>query len=379
MDHIKVKFIFTSILGLLFTISLGILVNLSNGDHQTNKISIKSNEQIVLSQPQNSSNRLEDIYQMSYLDLSNYNYAFITNDDTIMLANHKGEKISINLERRMWKKLQWSTDGQLLSALGKSRDNIYDLYIFNIKTKSWKKSTDYSRVSSGVEDYIWVAPRRLFFIQGTGNDSWLHSYDYVSEEILKTEQIEGYIHIHTHSPNFKFLVIKTNNASEYLILNNLGKKEYSSKYILNNDDRSQEFLINTIIGITDDGKIIYKHDDELFGKSEIGSSLSSIIDIDRQDLLPVCTIDQDSMYVLYTEETRFIIGLLNIRREKLSLESSRKGVFNDLNDFITKCFDNKNVVIGILSSKKWYEYRYKTQDIIELEFLSSSKEVSIFK
>jgi hypothetical protein len=371
MQYAKLKITLITVFAILFIIISLVLFNFSS--NQNNNIQININNASNTTNPISQS-KPNDIYEISHLDLSGYTYAYISNDDTIIISNTLGAKVTINLERRKWQNIQWSTDGQLLSVLGKSRDNIFDIYIFNIKLKTWKRATDFTKSSVGVSDYFWAAPRKVYFIQGEGNDSWLHSLDYVSEEILKTEKVEG--DITAKSQNNKYFVVSNGNV--HTIFNTLGKKVTVVQNIYDSADTEKMYKKSEIMGITDAGKIIFKHDDQIYAKSEIGSLISTKLNIGDLELTSICIINEDDMYTLANSTTGFEIGVLNSKRGRYTIEMTKSTQITNGKTLSSLCFGNRNVLVGLSDESKWFEYRFGRQDIIELTFLDQAKHLTAF-
>lgn len=153
---------------------------------------------------------------VNIIDINNskggaFEYAMIRPDDTIELRNKVNERFIIGLQKKEWKSLQWSPDGKLISALGKSTDQIYDIYIYDITKKEWNQVTDYKNFNTGVDQYSWADNNTLLFTQGENPNRWLHRYNYVSKETLKVSNVTG--DIVSASPDLKYLVIKSNESA----------------------------------------------------------------------------------------------------------------------------------------------------------------------
>lgn len=153
---------------------------------------------------------------INVIDFNNSNggafeYAMIKQDDTIELRNKVNEKFIIGLQKKEWKSLQWSPDGKLISALGKSTDTIYDIYIYNTTRQEWNQVTDYKNFNTGVDQYTWVDNNTILFTHGEEPNRWLHRYNYISKETLKVSNIVG--DMVSVSPDLKYLVIKSNDTA----------------------------------------------------------------------------------------------------------------------------------------------------------------------
>jgi len=142
-----------------------------------------------------------------------FEYAMIKPDDTIELRNKVNEKFIIGLEKKNWKSLQWSPDGKLISALGKSTSLIFDIYIYDIAKQKWSQASDYRNFNTGVDQYTWVDNNTILFSQGETPNRWIHRFNYISKETLKVSNITG--DIVRVSNNLKHLVVKSKeNAPE---------------------------------------------------------------------------------------------------------------------------------------------------------------------
>lgn len=119
-----------------------------------------------------------------------YKYALITKEDFLLLRNETKE-LYINLEMRSWRDISFSDNGQLVGVLGQTGKDIYDLFIYNTKTKKWIQATEYINSPSGIQDFIWISNNLIYYIQGESADRWLHSYNYSSGEIIKLIKVDG--------------------------------------------------------------------------------------------------------------------------------------------------------------------------------------------
>jgi len=158
----------------------------------------------------------ETIISIDQGDVNNFDIAVINADDTIDLKNTKGERIPIQLDKNSWKDLKWSPDGKLLSVLGKTGDNIFDLFVFNLSTKAWKRATQFSQSTIGLSSYLWRDSNVILFTQGIPGEHWIHQYVYNSGEITKLNRTEG--ELFTIALDAKSMVVKLNNNNDKHLL-----------------------------------------------------------------------------------------------------------------------------------------------------------------
>lgn len=322
--------------------------------------------------------------QQPQVDLSNrnlagYEYATISDDDTIVLINTLGDKVIINLERRAWQNISWSPDGLLVSVLGKTRDNIYDIYIFQIQSRTWIRATNFSALGIGVDSYTWKGSREITFTQGQGSERWLHSYNHESRSILKIAQTSA--RVIEYSRQRTYLVLKDDGSDKlsYHIHNNLGNKLLELNRFVDSSNTSQNLTISQLFSITDSDKIVFSIGEAQFAKTELGSLSAFLMDIEKSDYNFLCSINEDEYYFAGEGENKINLYILNTKRERMGVESTQEAFNAGVIKGSGSCFGQRNVLFGVNSdnSTEWLEYRNGTNNLANLFHLKGSKEVQV--
>ncbi|RMD77312.1 hypothetical protein D6810_01330 [Candidatus Dojkabacteria bacterium] len=312
---------------------------------------------------------------LSKLDLVKFSYVSIREDDTLELIDKLGTSVIINLDRKLWQSASWSPSGVLLAVKGITKDQVYDLYIFDLIKKKWKKATDFANQKSGVQDFFWIGSKRIFFIQGKHDDSWLHYYDHESGEILKLEKTNGTIT--NVSPNRKYFVIRNQNE-KYEVFDSMGKRIVTLGDFYDSLDTSVRYKVESVISINDEGRIILKFKENLYGKTEVGASLASKIDLPNADYQVVCSPSQEEVLLLEESSSLIKLYLFNSKRESLKLLSYLENKRLD-KTHKAECFANGNIILATEGHiNKWYEFRSDRTSFTELNFIKNSKYVRAF-
>lgn len=191
-----------------------------------------------------------------------YNYSIITDDDFILLKNDSKE-LYVNLEKKNWKNIKFSKEGNLVAVLGESRKDLYDIHIYNIENKSWIQATDYKNINTGVEDFVWTDNSTIYFIQGEDSDKWIHSYNYVSGEIIKEKKVFDSFSSTNQNPenividnidkftiydkNLEFItdISKSQKNGELEKLFEVLYADFGNKFYLANSNEYYEYQLNT--------------------------------------------------------------------------------------------------------------------------------------
>ena len=144
-------------------------------------------------------------------------YVGVRQDDTLAVAN--AEKIVvISLDHRNWQSPRWSPDGKFILALGTADPQathvIYDLYLYELVTSTWKRITFFGDDSSGITGVAWRQDNTIVFTQGEEDDNWLHTYNLESSETKKIIQVQGQLLQYIASSGLYVIAANTGTASE---------------------------------------------------------------------------------------------------------------------------------------------------------------------
>lgn len=257
--------------------------------------------------------------QVNVIDLNNspggaFDYAVIRPDDTIELRNKLNAKFIIGLEKREWKSIQWSPNGDLVAVLGKSTANIYDIYIYNLLQKEWSKATDYKNFETGVEDYSWVENNTILFTQGSVPNKWLHKFNYLSKETLKVSNITG--EILSTSPDLKYVVIKSEESAP-LIYDDSGLQAYA----LNNikDAESGNLLaFNSVEFFEGSEKILAQDFFGSYYKFNLGDNVAVKTSL-ASDYTTVCSLTENSFNAFLNTSNSLVYGNYSSRDDLFNI------------------------------------------------------------
>jgi hypothetical protein len=172
-----------------FSTLVGFLVGISlqseeSTDSKNDSIESYPNSYIV-SAPQDINDGNSD-----NLNSNHYKLVFETDDEVLKLLNN-GDLITINLNRRRWKNINFSPNGTKIALLGQS-DGIYDIFVYDIDSLEWGQLTFYSFNSlPSVRSFLWFDDVNILFTQGEKGDVWLHRLNLDSNEILKISKVNG--------------------------------------------------------------------------------------------------------------------------------------------------------------------------------------------
>src|SRR5690606_2884332 len=61
-------------------------------------------------------------------EMIKYEYALITDEDFILLKNEKKE-LYVNLDKKNWRNVSFSDNGELVAVLGETKKDVFDLFI----------------------------------------------------------------------------------------------------------------------------------------------------------------------------------------------------------------------------------------------------------
>ncbi|MEP7103788.1 MAG: hypothetical protein ABI721_03705 [Candidatus Dojkabacteria bacterium] len=285
-------------------------------------------------------------------NIDNFDIALITSEDTIQLKNSQNEIIPINLDKTNWKDIKWSPDGKLLSVLGKSGENIFDLYIFNLKDRLWKKATTFNQTNTGIDSYIWKDSNIILFTQGTAPEHWIHQYIYVSGEITKLNKTEGTLF--AIAADAKSMVVKlnsNNDESSFAFFNTDGTLAYNLNKVLNSTD-NKALVISNIVYTKDSNNIILSSMDGKVYRHTFGNS-NAIEITNAKNFYPLCGVTEKVVLgVQKNEEDKLFVDTFNIDNTPL-VNIASKSIGDLTIDFSkTKCYKTNNVALS-LSNGDW--------------------------
>lgn len=301
-----------------------------------------------------------------------FEYAVIRPDDTIELKNKMNERFIIGLEKRKWKSLNWSPDGKLVSALGQSVNNIYDIYIYNIDKKEWSRVTDYRNFSSGVDQYEWTDNNTILFTQGEVPNRWMHKFNYLSKEILKVSNIQG--DIVGISPNLNYVVIK-DSISAPEIYDGSGIKLVT---VANIKDFKTDAVIalESIEFFKDSDKILAKTTDNVYYKMNLGDTTAVATTLPEQ-YATLCSFSENAFAVYTIDGNNLTYAAFNSRDDLLNIliEEEFKKPFT-INKELSYCLDNAvHLKVEFTDgTAKWYKVAGTTieEDLILVDNIESA-------
>lgn len=263
-----------------------------------------------------------------------YKYALISKDDFVLLRNDSQE-LYINLEKKNWKGIRFSPNGNLVAVLGQTQKDIFDLFIYNIKDKKWTQATKFSQANSGLDNFVWENDSLIYFVQGTSEDRWIHSYNYISGEIIKIEKVFGEI-------------ISSNKKAVNIVVNDVDKfKVYDKELnLLDEVDKVQEIegVDYVFTGIyADYGEKFYLTNSTQYYEYNI-TNFEDKISPTQFEEIPLCQNAESSIYTLAQTTESIKINNLNIdfNSSTLILESELSLNF-DQGKLVNKtlCFADK--------------------------------------
>jgi hypothetical protein len=288
-------------------------------------------------------------------EYKDYQYAAVTNKDTIILRNEIGDSININLEQKSWKNIQWSTNKNSIAALGETVPGVFDIYIFNLNEKIWKQATDFSKTKTGVTSYLWQQDNVILFTQGVGIDNWLHRYVNNSGEITKITRVKGVID--TLSSDNTIIMIKSNNGSmnvfEFYLLD--GSIIYSTD-ILKQPSTNIPLQISGIKFTLNPDLILLQSSDNKIYKNSFGSIQITELQ-NAKNLIPLCGINESVFLMMANNSTSLKIQTINFVSELVKdLATVDLNSANILKTENSTCYKTNNVLINTSQDNvvKWY-------------------------
>lgn len=341
--------------------SLGLLIAIISSSQPAQNI--KPPVSNTVSTPVVNNNNGENTGVLNPIDVNEYSFAVITEDDTIEMRNGLNDKIVIGLQRKIWSDINWSPDKKKISVLSELKSGHKDLHIYNTDTKQWIQASDYSTASNGIDSYFWLDSDTILFTQGEQPDHWLHRYKYSSGEILKLNKVNGKI-VYSEIEKENIILQSNNNFSLYDIQGNLLidliniQDSTNSAIILNIETIVQSIDLNKF-GILDKNGKFYKY------------SLDSAKGIEVKNasgVTPVCSLNEDAFigYEYNDANNLLIISTVNTKQNLKKIVSEQ--LFADMNieNSEVKCVSNDRIIIKNNSTEGTRWLINLENDIIDL-------------
>lgn len=287
-----------------------------------------------------------------------YNYAGITANDTITLATESGETLIATLDKKNWKNIAWAPSAGIFVVLGESEPNVFDLYLYNVLEKSWKQLTNYSFAASGVTGFTWVDNSRIFFVQGDGQDRWLHRLNLDSTELLKIKRVPESEIIGFSKPDQYILLYDNQNI---FAITDTGEILFESPI-------TEMDLVISLNPLFFDGKAILN----TYSKTE-NSAKFMLLDTKTNETTfenftyALCSLDEENILVSNEETNLSRYYTYNIKNKNSNLVQTFAW-----NMFNLSC---GNFKAFIYSGTNWLEF--KNQSFIENNLLDEFIEISI--
>lgn len=314
-----------------------------------------------------------------------FKFAAINFDDTVSYFDSEDSEIFISIDHKQWKALSSSPDKQIISALAKSSEGSYDIYLYNFKDKKLERITNFNSEGVGVKKYFWNSNTKLYFHQGAGVDSWLYSYDLNSKQLVKIERILGELHA-INSTNdlvafrdqdkFTFHNLSGDKLWEFTSLknqsgDNIGK--ISSIQFTNSDEK--------LLAKTQDGKL-YKFNFE----NDLAVEVTSELDF---NIVCVPTEDLALGYQYSREFETLLFSKLNTKTNDVDVIAQIKAAFDDIQEDSFICEDLKvmyfrissedrvdlqpgaNIAEALTDLNNWYQAT--EEGIVKMDLLKHSK------
>lgn len=320
-----------------------------------------------------------DIFDGSNLNNSYGEYAAINSNDTISIYNGEEDPLVINIEKKNWKKIEWSPDGNLISVLGETSPTIFNLFIYDLKDKNWYQATFFEE--SSVLSYSWTDSDTLYFTQGENPDKWLYKYSYSAKtQNLKFAKVNGDIHEFSKDSKIAILQNSENTEFDYQIIS---IKTANDLYRLTYWKEGEDFINPEKVLFSSDGNFLSLTDMGLEGvnlyKSDFGSNEAMVID-SFKNYFPICATLEDTFLAYKFDEALETVSLSYLSLDKEVEEEvgfiKIKNI-SSLEQF--ECFETDKAIFGAKlkdETIRWYELNERFE-IIPLEFLSSVGELDI--
>jgi len=302
-----------------------------------------------------------------------FKYANITSDDNLELLNETGTKFIISLDKREWKDITWSTDGTLVSMLGRDDANNYDIYIYDVSKQALIKETSFDSFPVGVDTYKWVDHGNILFTQGNYPDRWLTKFNLQSMSVLKIAKITW--SIVGVSSDMKYLIVKDN--SNFSLIDQSGNQVLDFNTFIDSDfkkivplavsisEKSDKFLITTSNGI-------YK----------VGFTDNSAVKLNFYlNYQLICDVSEDIFSGLnYTSGTSTLVfDSLNERSQTSSNISLQ--AFGNISSFDfskSDCINKSSILFKAINTDNTVSwYTSSSNSFKELVILKGMKEVSL--
>lgn len=309
-----------------------------------------------------------------------FKYAFVNSKGSIALLDSSAEEITINIEDKQWKDISWNPTGDLISVLGQTSENTYNLFIYSLSSKEWGQITNFTKEQLGVDGYVWKDESTIVFMQGVVPERWLHSVDAKNKgQIVKLNKVDGdLIRDNSNSTRLVFKKNFTNLISVYFITTINGEFIYRFDQIANQDSK----LINVQDALfSGDGeKLLLKasigSDVNLY-KAFFGSREAFVLQQEQKDINLLCNVTGDIYLGYKLSKLKFELFGINASKDTVTQTSVLNITENDKITHV-RCFDSNNVLLKLESkdSAKWFALDDNRQ-FIEFESLKENKEVAV--
>jgi hypothetical protein len=300
----------------------------------------------------------------------NLTYAVIRSDDTLSLYTENGTVYPIQLEKRNWIEIIWSPENEYILARG-SNNGAENLYLYDIGANSGKWITQYSESQTGVSSVVWSSDTTLYFIQGQGNNSWLHEFNVnTGQQILKIKQIEGQV---VGASNGVALLI---HGEDYLIYQSEEEVASLADLVKLGLEINEASLVDSEQVLI---KIVNASNANFYYIYNIEQDEISIVE-DNSSFVTVC-IQEDVLFgyeIPVFEQTISLSSVDILEKEKLIEEDSYQVSPSLINKGSERCADSGIVLKTQESQSTEINWYYLSEgDIKELEFLDTATYVDV--
>jgi hypothetical protein len=344
------KTVFIAGIGVIVAIVLLILIALLSQLSTTSNNSTTNNTSLPVSNP-----------NVNIIDLNNpiggaFEYAVVKPDDTIELRNKMNEKFIIGLEKRNWRNLQWSPNGELVAVLGRNGQN-FDIYIYDIVKKQWSLASDYRNFSSGVDSFTWVENNTLLYTQGEVPNRWLHRYNYISKETLKISNIIG--DISNVSNDNQFITIKSESTAP-IIYDNTGTAVQTLDNI--KDSTTNENIVVEKVRFFDNTQKILALTNNGYYKFNLGDNVAVKTSL-TADYKLSCSLTENSFGGYLITSNRLSFGAFSSREDLFNIlgEQSFKLTFEVEDSFC----HNGSIYLKLVFADNTTQWYKQTATVLE--------------
>lgn len=309
-----------------------------------------------------------------------FKYAYVNNKGNIALLNTSAEEVTINIEDKKWKDISWNPSGDLISVLGQTSENTYNLFTYSLSSKEWNQVSSFTKEQKGVDGYVWKDESTIVFMQGEVPERWLHSVDIRNQgQIAKLNKVDGtLVRENSNSTRLVFKKNFTDLISVYFITTINGEFIYRFDQISNQDSKLinvQDVMFNETgeklllkAAISSDVNIY----DAFFGSRE-----AFVIKPEEKDLNLICNVSGDIYLSYKINKTKFELFAINAEKDTVTSTAALNLAENDKISHVT-CFESNNVLLKLESKDtiKWLALDANRQ-FIEFESLKGNGEVAV--